>query len=31
LRPEKISFMLETVANLEFHLLHIHRQRLVIR
>ncbi|MDB9307896.1 TIGR03960 family B12-binding radical SAM protein [Aphanizomenon sp. CS-733/32] len=30
LRPEQILSMLETVANVEFHLLHIHRQRLVI-
>jgi radical SAM family uncharacterized protein/radical SAM-linked protein len=30
LRPEQILSMLETVANLEFHLLHIHRKRLVI-
>ena len=30
LRPEQILSMLEIVANLEFHLLHIHRKRLVI-
>jgi uncharacterized protein (DUF2344 family) len=30
LRPEQILSMLETVANGEFHLLHIHRKRLVI-
>ena len=30
LRPEQILSMLETVAHVEFHLLHIHRNRLVI-
>ena len=30
LRPEQILSMLETVANGEFHLLHIHRKRLVM-
>ncbi|MDM9380908.1 TIGR03960 family B12-binding radical SAM protein [Chlorogloeopsis sp. ULAP01] len=31
LRPEQILFMLEQVAGLEFQLLHIHRNRLVLR
>jgi radical SAM-linked protein len=30
LRPEQILSMLETMANVEFHLLHIHRNRLVV-
>ncbi|MBN3922804.1 TIGR03960 family B12-binding radical SAM protein [Nostoc sp. NMS4] len=30
LRPEQILFMLETVANVEFQLLHIHRNRLIL-
>ncbi|MEA5620235.1 TIGR03960 family B12-binding radical SAM protein [Cronbergia sp. UHCC 0137] len=30
LRPEQILLMLETVANAEFHLLHIHRNRLIL-
>jgi radical SAM-linked protein len=30
LRPEQILFMLEQVASAEFHLLHIHRNRLVL-
>ncbi|WP_392532697.1 TIGR03936 family radical SAM-associated protein [Nostoc sp. C117] len=30
LRPEQIVFMLEAVANVEFQLLHIHRNRLVL-
>ncbi|BAZ29042.1 radical SAM domain-containing protein [Cylindrospermum sp. NIES-4074] len=30
LRPEQIVFMLETVSNAEFHLLHIHRNQLVL-
>ncbi|MEC4813570.1 MAG: TIGR03960 family B12-binding radical SAM protein [Scytonema sp. PMC 1069.18] len=30
LRPEQILFILEQVANVEFHLLHIHRNRLVL-
>jgi radical SAM family uncharacterized protein/radical SAM-linked protein len=30
LRPEQILFMLENVANAEFKLLHIHRNRLVL-
>jgi uncharacterized protein (DUF2344 family) len=30
LRPEQILSMLAIVANQEFHLLHIHRNRLVI-
>jgi radical SAM-linked protein len=31
LRPEQILYMLEIVASVEFHLLHIHRNRLVLR
>jgi radical SAM-linked protein len=31
LRPEQILSMLEIVTNAKFHLLHIHRNRLVIR
>jgi radical SAM family uncharacterized protein/radical SAM-linked protein len=30
LRPEQILFMLETVAGVEFQLLHIHRNRLIL-
>ncbi|MEH2280773.1 MAG: TIGR03960 family B12-binding radical SAM protein [Nostoc sp.] len=30
LRPEQILFMLETVASVEFQLLHIHRNRLIL-
>ncbi|MHC5613686.1 MAG: TIGR03960 family B12-binding radical SAM protein [Nostoc sp.] len=30
LRPEQILFMLQTVANVEFQLLHIHRNRLIL-
>lgn len=30
LRPEQIVFMLETVGDAEFHLLHIHRNQLVL-
>ncbi|MEH2288508.1 TIGR03960 family B12-binding radical SAM protein [Nostoc sp.] len=30
LRPEQILFMLQTVANIEFQLLHIHRNRLIL-
>ncbi|MEH2183798.1 TIGR03960 family B12-binding radical SAM protein [Nostoc sp.] len=30
LRPEQILFMLETVAGIEFQLLHIHRNRLIL-
>ncbi|MFN6515718.1 MAG: TIGR03936 family radical SAM-associated protein [Nostoc sp. CreGUA01] len=30
LRPEQIVFMLEAVANVEFQILHIHRNRLVL-
>lgn len=30
LRPEQILFMLEAVANVEFQLLHIHRNRLIL-
>jgi len=30
LRPEQILFMLEMVANIEFHLLHIQRNRLIL-
>ena len=30
LRPEQVVFMLEQVAELEFHLLHIHRCRLLL-
>jgi radical SAM family uncharacterized protein/radical SAM-linked protein len=30
LRPEQVIFMLEQVAGKEFHLLHIHRDRLLI-
>ncbi|MDZ8184838.1 MAG: TIGR03960 family B12-binding radical SAM protein [Nostoc sp. ChiSLP02] len=30
LRPEQIVFMLEAVANVEFQLLHIHRNRLIL-
>ncbi|WP_017652914.1 TIGR03936 family radical SAM-associated protein [Fortiea contorta] len=30
LRPEQILFMLKTVASAEFHLLHIHRNRLLL-
>jgi radical SAM-linked protein len=30
LRPEQIMFMLETVASVEFLLLHIHRNRLIL-
>ncbi|MGI2902421.1 TIGR03960 family B12-binding radical SAM protein [Tolypothrix sp. VBCCA 56010] len=30
LRPEQILFMLEQVANVEFQLLHIHRNRLIL-
>jgi radical SAM family uncharacterized protein/radical SAM-linked protein len=30
LRPEQIVFMLEAVANVEFQLLHIHRDRLIL-
>ncbi len=31
LRPEQILFMLEKIAGIEFQLLHIHRNRLVLR
>lgn len=31
LRPEQVVAMLEQVAGLEFQLLHIHRQRLILR
>jgi uncharacterized protein (DUF2344 family) len=30
LRPEQVIFMLEQVAQLEFQLLHIHRNRLLL-
>ena len=30
LRPEQIVFMLEQVAELEFHLLHVHRSKLLL-
>ena len=30
LRPEQILFMLQTVASVEFQLLHIHRNRLIL-
>jgi len=30
LRPEQVIFMLEQVAKLEFHLLHVHRSRLLL-
>ena len=30
LRPEQIVFMLEQVAKLEFHLLHVHRSKLLL-
>jgi uncharacterized protein (DUF2344 family) len=30
LRPEQVLSMLEIITNAEFHLLHIHRNRLVI-
>ncbi|NMG05728.1 TIGR03936 family radical SAM-associated protein [Brasilonema sp. UFV-L1] len=30
LRPEQILFMLEQIADTEFHLLHIHRNRLIL-
>jgi radical SAM family uncharacterized protein/radical SAM-linked protein len=31
LHPEQILFMLENVAGVEFHLLHIHRNQLILR
>ncbi|MBD2613289.1 MAG: TIGR03936 family radical SAM-associated protein [Nostoc sp. ZfuVER08] len=31
LRPEQMVFLLEAVANVEFQILHIHRNRLVLR